>query len=113
MRPESRKLLHDVLGSSEAVASFTRGKSFEDYKSDDLLRSAVERQLEIAGEALNQLQKQDPDTASRIPGIRKVIDFRNILAHGYAALDDRVVWDIVLTHVPPLRHRVDDLLHVD
>lgn len=55
MRLEAKKLLYDIQLASEKVSKFVSGKSFANYESDDLLRSGVERQFEIMGEALNQL----------------------------------------------------------
>lgn len=95
MRPDAGKYIWDVRRAAERVVRFTKGKSFEDYRSDELLRSAVERQFEIIGEALNQLRKSDAETAGRIPHLPQIIAFRNVLIHGYASVDDRLVWGVV------------------
>jgi uncharacterized protein with HEPN domain len=60
MRIESKKNLYDIAHAAELALGFVAGKSFADYQSDPMLRSAVERQLEIAGEALAQLATTDP-----------------------------------------------------
>lgn len=75
-----------------------------------MLRSAVERQFEIVGEALAHLSRLDPDIAARISEHRRIIAFRNILIHGYADVDDRLVWDIVETKLPVLRREIESLL---
>jgi len=75
-----------------------------------MLRAATERQFEIIGEALAQLAKRDPAVATGITDYRQIIAFRNILIHGYAEIDDRLVWDIVETKLPKLRADVGDLL---
>jgi uncharacterized protein with HEPN domain len=95
MQPDAGKYLWDVQRAAERIVRFTAGKSFEDYRSDELLRSAVERQFEIIGEALNQLRKLDAPTAERIPHLAQIIAFRNVLIHGYASVDDRLVWGVV------------------
>jgi uncharacterized protein with HEPN domain len=75
-----------------------------------MVRSAVERQFEIIGEALAGLKRVDPETASLIPDLVRIIGFRNVLIHGYAAVDDRLVWGIVEADLQPLREVVNDLL---
>ena len=82
MRRDPRSFLWDVRDAADAIASFTQGRSFGDYLADRMLRSAVERQFEIIGEALSQLAKTDPDLAARISDVRRIIDFRNVLIHG-------------------------------
>lgn len=94
--PQSRRTqgyLFDILGAARAVQEFAVGKTLEDYKADLLLRSAVERQFEIIGEALRQLWQHDPSVATRISQARQIIAFRNLLIHGYAAVDHEAVWD--------------------
>ncbi len=95
MRLEVKKYLYDIQQAAEFIASFTAGKAFADYEADALLRSAVERQFEIIGEALARLARLDETLASRISEYRRIIAFRNILIHGYADIDHRIVWDII------------------
>jgi uncharacterized protein with HEPN domain len=76
----------------EADPAFVAGRSWEDYSTDLLLRSGVERQLEIAGEAMSVLRHLDPETAARVPNVHKIIGMRNILIHGYAEVTDLTVW---------------------
>jgi len=74
-----------------------------------MLRSVVERQLEIVGEALAQLAKIDPLT-SRIGEYQRIIAFRNILIHGYAEIDHRIVWSVLETKLPLVRQQAEALL---
>lgn len=78
------------------------GKTLDDYLADAMLRAAVERQFEIIGEAVGKLAKIDAGSAGRIRDFRRLIAFRNILVHGYAEVDDRLVWDLLETHLPAL-----------
>jgi len=111
MRPDDRrKYLWDVLTAAELLREFSAGKSFEDYQADAMLRSAVERQFEIVGEALNHLSKVDPGLASDIPDLGRVVAFRNILIHGYAIVDDALVWQALTDRLPGLVKTVQDLL---
>src|SRR5580658_10539089 len=93
-----------------AVADMTAGKSFTDFNSDLVLRSAVERQFEILGEALGQLDRLDATLAARIPDLRQIVAFRNVLIHGYALIDSARVWRTVQDDLPALRVILDDLL---
>ena len=63
------------------------GRDFAEFDTDIMLRSAVERQFEIIGEALGTLARVDATIAARIPEFRDIVAFRNILIHGYAILD--------------------------
>lgn len=99
MRPDFRKYVWDALHAAELVR-LLRGQSFEDYQFNAMLRSAVERQFEIIGEALNQLSKVDPQAAARIPELGRIVAFRNILVHGYAAVDDALVWQVLVDKLP-------------
>lgn len=110
MRPDPRKYCWDALRAADLVRQFTSSRSFGDYESDPMLRSAVERQLEIIGEALNQLSKADPQMAEGIPDLRRVVAFRNILVHGYAIVDDALVWQLIGDQLPRLEAAIKVLL---
>lgn len=110
MRLEARKYLYDIQRATHQLAEFTSGKTFANYESDALLRSAVERQFEIIGEAVANLARVDEGAASLITHHQRIIAFRNILIHGYADVDDRLVWDVVERNLPILSQEVDDLL---
>jgi uncharacterized protein with HEPN domain len=107
---DPRCYLWDALKATEAVQAFLRGKAYEAFIEDDLIRSAVERQLEIVGEALSQLAKADPQVAGGIPEFRRIIAFRNILIHGYAAIDYGAVWQIIEEKLPELQTNLRRLL---
>jgi uncharacterized protein with HEPN domain len=113
MRREAKKYLYDIQQAADLIASFTAGRTLADYAGNALLRSAVERQFEIIGEALAQLARLDEPLASRISEYRRIIAFRNILIHGYAEVDHRLVWDIVETKLPTLRREVAGLLEAE
>ena len=110
MRLETKKLLQDVMQAADLIIEFSSGKTRQDYTDDAFLRSAVERQFEIIGEALNRLAKRDTDTLSRISNHPKIIAFRNVLIHGYDAVDDQLVWEAVQNKLPTLRKEADSLL---
>jgi uncharacterized protein with HEPN domain len=110
MHPDSAKLLWDAQQAAQRISRFTAGKSFEQYAGDELLRSGVERQFEIVGEALNQLSRLDPATAVAIPDLPRIVAFRNVLIHGYADVDDRVVWGVIESSLLALQEALNLLL---
>ncbi len=110
---ESLKHLHDVQQAARRATRYASGRSREDYEADDYFRSAVERQFEIIGEALNRLLKIDPLTAELITEHRRIIGFRNVLIHGYDAVDDAITWRIIQEKLPILLGEVDALLATD
>ena len=110
MRLESKTLLEDIRQAVVLILDFTRGKTFNNYENEALLRSGVERQFEIIGEALNRLNRVDPATADQISQARRIIGFRNILVHGYDIVENTVVWDIVEKNIPVLHKEILSLL---
>jgi uncharacterized protein with HEPN domain len=110
MQLEAKKYLFDIQRAARLLTDFTAGKTFDDYVRDAMLRAAVEREFEIIGEALAQLSKLDAALAGRITDCRRIIAFRNILIHGYADVDNRLVWDIVETKLAVLSREIGSLL---
>ncbi|MFN0106700.1 MAG: DUF86 domain-containing protein [Bryobacteraceae bacterium] len=110
MQAESSKYLWDAARAADRVAEFVAGKTFDDYVGNAMLRSAVERQFEILGEALAQMAKRDAETAQAIPELRRIIAFRIVLIHGYATVDDKLVWGVVEGHLLGLRATLQKLL---
>ena len=110
MPPDPRVLLADIDRASEEIERFTEGMNGAAYAGDALTQAAVERKFEIIGEALNRLQKAHPELAERIPRHRRIIDFRNLLIHGYASVTPERVWDYAENHLPRLRQVVQSLL---
>ena len=112
MRPEIAKLLHDTRTACVAIAVFTQGKDFAAYAADNLLRSAVERQFEIVGEALGRAVRRDPAVETLIPDIHRIVGLRNRLIHGYDSVDDQLVWDLVQNKLPALAQVLDEALRM-
>jgi uncharacterized protein with HEPN domain len=75
-----------------------------------MLKAAVERKFAVIGEALARLAQIDADTVARIPEYRRIVAFRNIIIHGYASVDDKIVWGVVEENLPALQSAVIKLL---
>ncbi len=110
MTDEAKKLLLDVLTACQAIERFAAGRDFAEYQKDEQFRSATERKFEIIGEALSRLGRTAPEVIQRISEVSAIIAFRNRISHGYDAVDDLVVWDIVEQKVPVLKAEAERLL---
>ena len=110
MQPETLKLLADIQHAGSAILQYASAMTPQQYESDVLLRSLVKRQCEIIGEALRRLERADPLVFARIRHARRIIDFRNVIAHGYDSLDAIVVTQVVQQH---LRSLLDDVAVVN
>ncbi|MEO8123952.1 MAG: DUF86 domain-containing protein [Burkholderiales bacterium] len=112
MNPKTPKLLEDIRDAAAFIGEATLGKSLDDYRADRLLRQAIERNFEIIGEAMNRLAQHDTGTAAHFAKHRQIVDFRNVLIHGYDLIDHRIVWNAIVEEVPALLSQVEALLAV-
>jgi uncharacterized protein with HEPN domain len=94
--------LWDVVRAIDDITSFTSALSFEQYLQNRLVQAAVERKLEIVGEALKEAIKFYPDVRASISNISNVIGLRDRLAHGYLTLDQEILWNIIEVDLPIL-----------
>lgn len=102
MQREAAKWVEDILTHGQDAIEFLDGKTQIDYVTDKALRAMVERKLFIVGEAVSQLRNQFPQVAAALPETREIVGFRNLLAHGYFALDHSRVFDIATFSLPEL-----------
>jgi uncharacterized protein with HEPN domain len=110
MPPEVLKFLHDIDHACRLIQQFTAGKTIDDFRADPQLRSAVERQFITIGEALQQAIRLAPELSSEIPESRRIINFRNVMVHGYAQILPDTVWGVVEKDLPVLADAVEQLL---
>lgn len=110
MNREARKRLYDALQAARLVALFTERRTFEEYESDPMLSAAVERKFEIIGEALRLAEAADPSVADAIPDLRKIVGMRNRIIHGYDAVDNETIWNVVQVHLPRLVAQLEPVL---
>lgn len=105
----SRKYLTDVLIACEEVESFFDGKRvFTDFQIDILRQRAVERNVEIMGEAINQLMKHDPTIL--LNNARAIVGTRNRVIHAYDNVTPEFLWSLVINHIPKLKEDVAGML---
>lgn len=109
-RPDVRAFLFDIQMACQLIREFTSGMTFQDYVEDRKTRSAVERQLEIVGEAVGQMLRAFPEMRQEIPDASRIISFRNRLIHAYASVSNPVVWGILESDLPELASKVEELL---
>ena len=104
------KYLYDVFGAVEEINSYfgDKPKLFEEFNSNFMLRRAVERNVEIMGEAMNRVLKEVPDI--RITNARKIVDTRNYIIHGYDSLSSDILWSIIINHLPLLECEQREIL---
>jgi len=102
--------LTDVRNACTTLHEFTDGKGFSDYTGSAMMRSAVERQFEIIGDALNQAMKLDPSIEEKITSARRAVDFRNRLSHAYWGISHEVVWGVIENHLPILNEEITALI---
>jgi uncharacterized protein with HEPN domain len=110
MPRDPRAYLYDVIAAADRIAGFTTETSLDAYRNDDLVRSGVERQFTIIGEAVSQLSRHHPEIADRLTHRARIVAFRNILIHAYASIDDAIVWDLIEGGLALLRQEASTLI---
>ena len=110
MPRDARAYLLDIVDACDAIAAAVAGVDLDAYRSNRLVRSSVEREFIIIGEAANVLSRRAPDVFAKIGHARRIVDFRNQLTHEYSTVDDAVVWATASRDVPALRHECAELM---
>ena len=112
MTDKTPKLLVDALGAISSAREFISNTSLAEYAADKMRRSAVERQLEILGEACSRLAKLEPALIESVVNLKLAIDLRNRIIHGYDSVDDEIVYFTVTEDLDALRGALSQLLAV-
>lgn len=110
MKRKVELLLLDAVSACRSVSGFIVGKGYDDYLADELLRSGVQWNLAVAGEALNQALAEDETLAESIPQLHAIVGLRNRLIHGYHGIDNSIVWIIATERVPELTRHLEIML---
>lgn len=111
MDNEIKSWLYDILNAIIEIESFftDSSKEFLKYKNDLRTKRAVERDIEIIGEAMSRILKRDENIL--ISNSRKFVDVRNVIIHGYEKVSDEIIWGIIIRHIPILKNEIEVLLY--
>jgi uncharacterized protein with HEPN domain len=106
------KWLYDIWFAIEEVEVFFENteKVFDNFKHNVMLKRAVERNLEIIGEATNRILAKEPEI--EISDARKIVNLRNLVIHSYDSISDENIWAIVINNLPALKREIQKLLNV-
>jgi len=110
MQRDPRAYLSDILEAIQAIESARSRFTPEEYETERLYRSAVERELIIIGEAVKALSTRAPDVFDKITNARRIVNFRNQLTHEYLRINNQVVLGVIEADLPLLRRQCEDLL---
>jgi uncharacterized protein with HEPN domain len=110
MNEKLLKYLFDIKLAIEDIDSYfkTEPRNFDNYKQNSLLKRAIERNLEIIGEALNRILKEDPNFP--IINAKRIIGLRNQIIHGYDSISDENICGILTIHLPKLKSDIELLI---
>ncbi|MCP9754715.1 DUF86 domain-containing protein [Lacihabitans sp. CCS-44] len=105
------KCLYDIKYAIEEIENFLsiQPKQFGAYKKNLLLKRAIERNLEIVGEAMSRILKEDSEIA--ISNAKRIIGLRNQIIHGYDSVSDENIWAILINHMPILKREIESLIN--
>lgn len=106
------KWLYDIKFALDEINSYFDGKekNFAEYQNNTMLKRAIERDLEIIGEAVNRILKKDATFISEISDSQAIIGLRNQVIHGYDSISDENIWSIIINHIPKLSNEIDKLI---
>ena len=109
MNEKILKCLYDITFAIDEIESFfdQENKSFENYQVNILLKRAIERDLEIIGEATNRILKEDPEF--EIENAHRIVGLRNQIIHGYDTVSDENIWGVLINYLPKLKEEISKL----
>jgi len=110
MDNEIKAWLYDILQSINEIDSYyeDRPRIFEEFQTDIKTKRAIERNLEIIGEAVKRILEKD--NSFRVNHAKQIVGTRNRIIHGYDSVSDELIWSIVINHLPKLKTEISDLL---
>ena len=110
MKRDPNVFLEDAIKACQNIRDFTENMTCNNFIEDLKTQSAVERQFEILGGALNRIKIIDEKILDNIDDWREIIGFRNIIAHGYDVIDQNLVWESVVNDIPVLLNQLSKII---
>lgn len=108
-----KKYLYDIKQAIDSINEYLGdNRDFFKYQENKQLRRAVERELEIIGEAVNKALLIEPELVSSIQDVRRIVDLRNYVIHGYDKIDDVIIWGVISKNLPLLKNQIEQLLEL-
>ena len=106
------KWIYDIDFALNEIDSYfeNKDKNFLEYRENTMLKRAIERDLEIIGEAVNRILKRDPSYANIISDAKAIVGVRNQVIHGYDSISDENIWSIIINHIPKLKKEQPDII---
>lgn len=111
MQRDPRTRLYDAIKACERITSFVAGKLVEDVASDVMLSSALERQFEVLGEALNAFDRLHPEASAGIEEVSVAVAMRNLISHEYFIVDPRTLVQTANDDIPALKSKLEAVLN--
>jgi uncharacterized protein with HEPN domain len=104
------KWMYDIRFAIEEIECYFEHieKTFAGFKENQMLKRAIERNLEIVGEATNRILAHDPEI--KITDARKIVNLRNLIIHSYDSISDENIWAVIINNLPELKKEIDKLL---
>ncbi|MCF8253759.1 MAG: DUF86 domain-containing protein [Bacteroidia bacterium] len=110
MKHEIASSLSDIKQAIDEINEFLpEKKNFFEFQKDKKTKRAIERNIEIIGEAVNRILKSNPDYP--ITNARRIVDTRNRISHGYDSVTEDIIWGIVVKEIPSLDKEIRQLLN--
>jgi uncharacterized protein with HEPN domain len=101
--------VEDAVMACEFILQFVQDMTAEDFYADSKTKAAVERKIEVIGEALNRIKVIDYNKLAKIDNWREIIGFRNVIAHGYDVVEDSIVWESIVNDIPLLLNQLKSM----
>ena len=106
------KWLFDIKIAIDEIDEYFKlyPRDFFEYRKNVMLKRAVERDLEIIGEAINRIIKRDDTYLEKISHAKAIIGLRNQVIHAYDNISDESIWSILTSHLPKLKAEIEELI---